>query len=115
MCHSYGINHHRTTTMNEAQTLLAIENLMNKVIKKTYHLQDLESDLSELRNDAKLIYDSNRVYSPLIQAYFDLLPELIKKEDETIFLSPVVFRKFQSGLSKEHKTFLRDNKKKERT
>lgn len=112
MCHSYGINHHRTTTMNEAQILLAIENLMKKVMRKTYHFQDLESDLSGLRKDAKLIYDSNRMYSPLIRAYFDLLPELIKKEDETIFLSPMVFKQFQSALRQDHKSFLSNNKKK---
>ncbi len=98
--------------MNEPQTLLAIENLMKKVIQKTYRWQDIESDLSKLRNDAKLIYDSNRTYSPLIQAYFDLLPELIKKEDEIIFLSPIVFRQFQSALRQDHKSFLKKNKTK---
>ena len=98
--------------MNEPQTLLAIENLMKKVIQKTYRWQDIESDLSELRNDAKLIYDSNRMYSPLIQAYFDLLPELIKKDDEDIFSNHAAFKQFQSGLRKEHKSFLRNNKNK---
>lgn len=98
--------------MNEAQTLLAIENLMKKVIQKTYRWQDIESDLSELRNDAKLIYDSNRMYSPLIQAYFDLLPELIKKEDETIFSSHMVFKQFQTGLRKEQNSFLGSAKNK---
>lgn len=98
--------------MNEPQTLLAIENLMKKVIQKTYRWQDIESDLSELRNDAKLIYDSNRMYSPLIQAYFDLLPELIKKEDETIFSSHMVFKQFQTGLRKEQNSFLGSAKNK---
>lgn len=98
--------------MNEALTLLEIEKLMKKVTNKTYRWQELESDLNRLREDAKLIYDSNRVHSPLIQAYFDLLPELIKKENETIFLSPMVFRHFQSGLRQEHKSFLSKNKTK---
>lgn len=98
--------------MNEPQTLLAIENLMKEVIKKTYRWQKLESDLNRFREDAKLIYDSNRTYSPLIQAYFDLLPELIKKEDETIFLSPMVFKQFQIGLRKEQNSFLSSAKNK---
>ncbi len=63
--------------MNEAQTLLAIENLMKAVIKKTYHRQDLEYDLDGLSKDAELIFDSNRTYSPLIQAYFNLLPKQV--------------------------------------
>ncbi len=37
--------------MNEAQTLLAIENLMKAVTKKTYHRQDLEYDLDGLSKD----------------------------------------------------------------
>lgn len=98
--------------MNEAQTLLAIENLMKDVIKKTYRWQKLESDLNRLRENAKLIYDSNRMYSPLIQAYFDLLPEHIKKDDEDIFSNHAAFKQFQSGLRKEHKSFLRNNKNK---
>lgn len=98
--------------MNEPQTLLAIENLMKVVIKKTYHWQDLEYVLSELRNDAKLIYDSNRMYSPLIQAYFDLLPELIRKEDKAIFSSHLVFKQFQIELRKEQSSFLDSAKKK---
>lgn len=39
------LTNHRNTTMNEAQTLLAIENLMKKVMKKSYHWQDLDSEL----------------------------------------------------------------------
>lgn len=36
-------------SMNEAQTLLAIENLMKTVIQKTYRWRDLRSDLNRLR------------------------------------------------------------------
>jgi hypothetical protein len=98
--------------MNEAQTLLAIENLMKTVIQKTYRWRDLRSDLNRLREDAQLIYDSNRVYSPLIRAYFDFLPELIKKDDEEIFSNHAAFKQFQSGLREEHKSFLSKNKTK---
>lgn len=97
---------HRKTTMNEAQTLLAIENLMKEVIKKKYRWQELEFDLNRLREDTKLIYDSNRTYSPLIQAYFDLLPEFIKKDDEDVFSNYAAFEQFQIELNKKHKTFL---------
>ena len=83
--------------MNEPQILLAIENQMKEVIKKTYRWQELESDLNRLREDAKLIYDSNRTYSPLIQAYFDLLPEHIKKDNEDIFLLMLHLNTFKVG------------------
>ena len=98
--------------MNEALTLLEIEKLMKKVTNKTYRLQELESDLNRLREDAKLIYDSNRVYSPRIQAYFDLLPEFIKKDDEDIFSNYAAFKQFQIELRKEQSSFLSNNKKK---
>jgi len=77
-----------------------------------HNWQDLESDLSGLRKDAKLIYDSNRMYSPLIQAYFDLLPELIRNEDQAIFSSQIVFKQFQTRLTQELSLFLSNNKKK---
>lgn len=98
--------------MNEALTLLEIEKLMKKVTNKTYRLRELESDLNRLREDAKLIYDSNRVYSPGIQAYFDLLPEFIKKDDEDIFSNHAAFKRFQIELRKELSSFLSNNKKK---
>ncbi|MFP3339546.1 hypothetical protein R0J91_16330, partial [Micrococcus sp. SIMBA_131] len=84
--------------MNEAQTLLAIENLMKAVTKKTYHRQDLEYDLDGLSKDAELIFDSNRTYSPLIQAYFNLLPKRIRRSDEEVFYQGVAFQRFQSEL-----------------
>lgn len=92
--------------MNEAQTLLAIENLMKAVTKKTYHRQDLEYDLDGLRKDAELIFDSNRTYSPLIQAYFNLLPKRIRRSDEEVFYQGVAFQRFQSELRKRHKEFI---------
>ena len=58
--------------MNEAQTLLAIENLMKKVMRKTYHWQDLDSEMDHYSQHTKSFFRSNREYGPLIQAYFDL-------------------------------------------
>lgn len=100
--------------MNEPQILLAIENLMKKVIQKTYRWQDIESDLSELRNDAKLIYDSNRMYSPLIQAYFDLLPERIRQGDKVIFDNRRAFEDFQFEISEAQKEFIQRFKRNNR-
>ena len=94
--------------MNEAQTLLAIENLMKKVIKKTYHWQDLESELDGLSKDVELISDSNRMYRPLIQAYFDLLPKRIKRSDEEIFYRRAAFQRFQSELREHHEEFINE-------
>ncbi|OTG63037.1 hypothetical protein B9T29_04960 [Acinetobacter sp. ANC 3903] len=103
--------------MNEAQTLLAIENLMKKVIKKTYHWQDLEWDLDGLSKDAELISASNRMYSPLIQAYFDLLPKRIKCSDKEIFYRRAAFQRFQAELRERHEEFINElceNNKKNR-
>lgn len=94
--------------MNEAQTLLAIENLMKKVIKKTYHWQDLESELDGLSKDVELISDSNRMYRPLIQACFDLLPKRIKRSDEEIFYRRAAFQRFQSELREHHEEFINE-------
>src|SRR5690606_10967354 len=103
--------------MNEAQTLLAIENLMKKVMKKTYHWQDLESELDGLSKDVELISDSNRMYRPLIQTYFDLLPKRIKRSDEEIFYRRAVFQRFQTELREHHEEFINEfceNNKKNR-
>ena len=94
--------------MNEAQTLLAIENLLKKVMKKTYHWQDLESELDGLSKDVELISDSNRMYRRLIQAYFDLLPKRIKRSDEEIFYRRAAFQRFQSELREHHEEFINE-------
>lgn len=92
--------------MNEAKTLLAIENLMKAVIQKTYRWQDLRSDHAKLMREAKAIYRSDRQYAPLIQAYFDLLPEKIRRRDEEIFYNHAAFREFQFELKEIHKEFI---------
>lgn len=97
--------------MNEAQTLLSIENLMKAVIQKTYRWRDLRSDHAELMREARAIYMSYRQYAPLIQAYFDLLPERIRRSDEEIFYSKVTFQEFQSELRHAHKEFIRNFKR----
>lgn len=97
--------------MNEPQTLLTIENLMNRVIEKKYCWRDFASDHAELMREARAIYMSYRRYAPLIQAYFDLLPERIRRRDEEIFYSNAAFQEFQSELRDAHKEFIRNFKR----
>ena len=108
------LTNHRNTTMNEAQTLLAIENLMRAVIQKTYRWRDLKSDHAELMHDARAIYHTYRDYAPLIQAYFDLLPERIRRRDKDIFYSYAAFQEFQSELKQAHKEFIQGFKQNNR-
>ncbi|TCB65516.1 inovirus-type Gp2 protein [Acinetobacter sp. ANC 4178] len=91
--------------MNEAQTLLAIENLMKSVIQRTYCWRDFKSDYADLMNEARAIYSSYRDYAPMIQAYFDLLPERIRCRDEDVFCNKTIFQEFQSELKDAQKEF----------
>lgn len=94
--------------MNETQILLAIENLMKSVIEEDYSRQDLEDDLAALMDDARDIYNSYREYAPLIQAYFDLLPERISRRDKEIFYRDTAFYKFQSRLTEAQEKYIQD-------
>ena len=100
--------------MNEPQTLLAIENLMKAVIEKNYRLRNFKADHAELIHDARAIHQSYRDYAPLIQAYFDLLPERISRRDETIFYSHNAFEEFQSELTEIHNEFVQGFKRNNR-
>ena len=100
--------------MNEPQTLLAIENLMKAVIQKTYHWINFKSDHAELMHEARAIYHSYREYIPLIQAYFDLLPEKIRLRDEEIFNNRAVFQEFQSEIKEAQKKFIQSFKRNNR-
>lgn len=100
--------------MNEPQTLLAIENLMKAVIQKTYHWRNLKSDHVELRDEARTAHHSYREYTPLIQAYFDLLPEKIRLRDEEIFNNRAVFQEFQSEIKEAQKKFIQGFKRNNR-
>ena len=100
--------------MNEPQTLLAIENLMKAVIQKTYHWINFKSDHAELMHEARAIYHSYREYIPLIQAYFDLLPEKIRLRDEEIFNNRAVFQEFQSEIKEAQKKFIQGFKRNNR-
>lgn len=92
--------------MNEAQTLIKIENLMKAVIQKTYRWRDFKSNHAELIQDARAIYHTYKDYAPLVQAYFDLLPERIRRRDEEVFYSYAAFQEFKSELKQAHKEFI---------
>jgi hypothetical protein len=92
--------------VNEAQILLEIENFMLKVSKRRYRWNDFEADFDELKRKATTVYHSEYEYSPLIQSYFDLLPEHISWEDQEIFEDKRVFQSFQRELAEMHEIFL---------
>ncbi|AVH14901.1 YagK/YfjJ domain-containing protein [Acinetobacter indicus] len=92
--------------MNEAQTLLAIENLMKKVMRKTYHWQDLDSEMDHYAQPTESFFRSNREYSPLIQAYFDLQSKRKDMIGDEMFYRRAVFQKFQSDLRTRHEQFV---------
>lgn len=94
--------------MNQAQTLLNIEKFMLSVCRKTYHWKDFGSDYKQWLEDARSVYDEELKYSPLIQAYFDLMPERINWYDEAVFDNRRTFQDFQTGLRLQQKCFLQD-------
>ncbi len=93
--------------MNEPQTLLAIENLMKAVIQKTYHWRNFKSDHAELMHEARAIYYSYREYIPLIQAYFDLLPERSDSGMKRFLITVLYFKSFSLKLRKHRKNLFK--------
>jgi hypothetical protein len=87
---------------------------MKKVIEENYPFRDFKTDHAELMRDARAIYHSYRDYAPLIQAYFDLLPEWISRRDENIFYSHTAFEEFQFELIEIHNEFIQGFKRNNR-
>ena len=94
--------------MNEAQTLLDIEKFMSSVSRRNYHWKDFESEYDQWLDDARKVYDAELEYSPLLQAYFDLMPERIAWYDRTVFDDQRVFKGFQDSLRIRQQRFLND-------
>ena len=95
--------------MNEAQTLIDIEKFMSSVCRRDYHWEDFAPDYDQWLDDARAIYDEELEYSPLIQAYFDLMPERIDWEDQDIFEDDQAFRSFQRRLKYQQQYFIEDS------
>jgi len=94
------------TTMNEPQTLLDIENLMKKVMKKRYHWQDLDIEMDHYNQYTETFFRSNREYSPLVQAYFYMQAKRKVMIGDEMFYRRPAFQKFQSDLRTRHEQFV---------
>ncbi|WP_180178258.1 inovirus-type Gp2 protein [Acinetobacter sp. YH01005] len=92
--------------MNEAQTLLDIEHFMLKVSRRKYRWNDFQFDFDTLKIKAIAVHNPDCKYSPLVEAYFNLLPENISCEDQEIFESKSVFQCFQRELAEKQEIFL---------
>lgn len=92
--------------MNQAQTLIDLEKFMSSVCRRGYLWKDFASDYDQWLDDARAVYDEELEYSPLIQAYFDLMPECITWDDQDIFDCPRAFKNFQYHLSAQHRSFM---------
>lgn len=101
--------------MTEAQTLLAIENFMKRVIKPNYYWRGFEEDFDDLLHDADAIYNPSYQYAPLVQAYFDLLLKRMRDREYRLFDSRQKFEDYQLETEKLHKkyiySFQRNNKR----
>ena len=92
--------------MNEAQILLDIEKFMFKVSKRKYRWNDFQFDFDALKTKAIAVHNPDCEYSPLVQAYFNLLPENISWEDQEIFEDKRVFHCYQRELAEVYEDFL---------
>lgn len=97
--------------MTEAQTLLHIENLMKDVIKPSYRWHNFDDDFQDLLHEADAIYKPDCQYTPLVQAYFDVLDDLVKYGDTTIFDNSQAFKRFQNETKETQEAFIRDFKR----
>jgi hypothetical protein len=71
--------------MNQSQALLRIENFMHVVSSKMYDWKSFKTEHQQIFEVARLVHDCNYEYSPLIQAYFDLMPQNIDFDNYQIF------------------------------
>ncbi|NUF65562.1 inovirus-type Gp2 protein [Acinetobacter bereziniae] len=92
--------------MTEAQTLLAIENFMKQVIKPTYRWYNFDEDFQDLLHEADAIYNPKYQYTPLVQAYFDVLNDLVEYGDTTIFDDRQAFKRFQNQVKEAQEAFI---------
>ena len=74
--------------------------------RRKYHWNDFQSDFDALKRKAIAVHNPDCKYSPLVQAYFNLLPENISCEDQEIFESKSVFQCFQRELAEKQESFL---------
>ena len=79
---------------------------MLKATKRTYRWTYFKADYDELKRSAEAVYDPKCEYCPLVQAYFELLPEHASFENLEVFKNSRAFSCFQNELIEEHESFL---------
>lgn len=79
---------------------------MHVVLTKMYDWQAFKIEYQQILEMAGSVYDGNYVFSPLIQAYFDLMPQNIDFDDCEIFENKQAFKSFQNQLREEHENFI---------
>ena len=92
--------------MKEAHTLLAIENFMQTIQKRSYRFRAFAKDFSHLLRDAKQLDQEAREYTPLIQAYLDLIPEYECTKRDSVFNCRDEFEKFCTLLEKQQRDYI---------
>lgn len=79
---------------------------MHVVSSKMYDWKSFKTEHQQILKVARLVHDCNFEYSPLIQAYFDLMPQNIDFDNYQIFENKEVFKSFQKQLREQHKDFI---------
>jgi len=92
--------------MKEAHILLAIEDFMQTIQNRSYRFRAFEKDFSQLLRDAKQLNQEDREYTPLIQAYLDLIPEYELRQRDSVFHCREQFETFCTLLAKQQRDFI---------
>lgn len=92
--------------MKEVHTLLAIENFMKTIQKRSYRFRTFAKDFAHLLRDAKQLDLEDREYAPLIQAYLDLIPEYECTKRDSVFNCRDEFEKFCTLLEKQQHDYI---------
>jgi glutaredoxin-related protein len=79
---------------------------MHVVSSKMYDWKSFKTEHQQILEVARLVHDCNYEYSPLIQAYFDLMPQNIDFDNYQIFEKKRAFKSFQKQLRDQHKDFI---------
>lgn len=79
---------------------------MLSVLSKLYDWQSFKTEHQKIRQTATTVYNREFEYSPLIQAYFDLMPMNIDLDKYAIFENEQAFKSFQNQLRERHEDFI---------
>lgn len=79
---------------------------MHSVLTEVYDWESFIGDFQNMLRVAESVYQPELEYSPLIQAYFDLMPTNLGFDDIDVFYHYYAFRSFQRRLAKQQQDFL---------